>query len=142
MVQCSLDCKNIEKKIVVCVFFLDQGRVCVIIQLLAIVVVQALWHNFWWGSGVKINMLLRKDIFSVCMIIFIILLEEIPPAEPQTRPTCGSNEATCANGQCISRSKVCDGNFDCTDGSDERSCSKFLFSGEVSYFFTFLGKKI
>ena len=65
-----------------------------------------------------------------------------PPAEPQTRPTCGSNEATCANGQCISRSKVCDGNFDCTDGSDERSCSKFLFSGEVSYFYTFLGKKI
>ena len=51
--------------------------------------------------------------------------------EPQTRPTCGSNEATCSNGQCISCSKVCDGNFDCTDGSDEQSCSKFLFSGEV-----------
>ena len=82
-------------------------------------------------------MLPSKDITSVCMIIFI-LLEEIPPAEPQTRPTCGSNEATCANGQCISRSKVCDGNFDCTDGSDERSCSKFLFSGEVSYFFYLL----
>ena len=86
-------------------------------------------------------LLASKDITSVCMIIFI-LLEEIPPAEPQTRPTCGSNEATCANGQCISRSKVCDGNFDCTDGSDERSCSKFIFSDEVSYFFTFLGKKI
>ena len=87
-------------------------------------------------------LLASKDIISVCMIIFI-LLEEIPPAEPQTRPTCGSNEATCANGQCISRSKVCDGNFDCTDGSDERSCSKFLFSGEVIMFFsTFLGKKI
>ena len=86
--------------------------------------------------------LASKDIISVCMIIFIILLEEIPPAEPQTRPTCGSNEATCANGQCISRSKVCDGNFDCTDGSDERSCSKFLFSGEVSYFFYLFRQKI
>ena len=79
-------------------------------------------------------LLASKDITSVCMIIFI-LLEEIPPAEPQTRPTCGSNEATCANGQCISRSKVCDGNFDCTDGSDERSCSKFLYSGEVIILF-------
>ena len=79
-------------------------------------------------------LLASKDIISACMIIFI-LLEEIPPAEPQTRPTCGSNEATCANGQCISRSKVCDGNFDCTDGSDERSCSKFLYSGEVIILF-------
>ena len=71
----------------------------------------------------KINMLPSKNIL-VCMIIFLIL-EEIPPAEPQTRPTCGSDQATCASGQCISRSNVCDGNFDCTDGSDERSCSKF-----------------
>lgn len=35
---------------------------------------------------------------------------------------CQSHEATCMNGECISKSKICDGVFDCTDGSDENSC--------------------
>ena len=26
------------------------------------------------------------------------------------------------NGDCIARSKICDGVFDCTDGSDENGC--------------------
>ncbi|XP_066260113.1 basement membrane-specific heparan sulfate proteoglycan core protein isoform X1 [Euwallacea similis] len=35
---------------------------------------------------------------------------------------CFINESTCANGDCISRNKVCDGQFDCSDGSDEIRC--------------------
>lgn len=36
---------------------------------------------------------------------------------------CGLNEATCSNKQCILKSKVCDGQIDCSDGSDETRCS-------------------
>ncbi|CAF5177884.1 unnamed protein product, partial [Rotaria magnacalcarata] len=33
--------------------------------------------------------------------------------------SCASVNFTCRNGQCISRRKVCDGQSDCSDGSDE-----------------------
>lgn len=39
--------------------------------------------------------------------------------------SCGPNEATCSNKQCILKSKVCDGEIDCSDGSDETRCSTF-----------------
>ncbi|CAK1554719.1 unnamed protein product [Leptosia nina] len=35
---------------------------------------------------------------------------------------CQHNEATCASGQCILKSAVCDGRIDCDDGSDEDTC--------------------
>nr|XP_050845973.1 basement membrane-specific heparan sulfate proteoglycan core protein isoform X24 [Vespula vulgaris] len=45
--------------------------------------------------------------------------------EPATRPpqVCQYDQATCSNGDCIPKSYVCDGKFDCTDGSDEMRCS-------------------
>ncbi|XP_060518138.1 basement membrane-specific heparan sulfate proteoglycan core protein isoform X3 [Cylas formicarius] len=36
---------------------------------------------------------------------------------------CGLNQSTCSNGDCISKNQVCDGRYDCTDGSDESRCS-------------------
>lgn len=41
---------------------------------------------------------------------------------------CGLNEATCSNKQCILKTKVCDGQIDCSDGSDETRCSMFKFN--------------
>lgn len=46
-----------------------------------------------------------------------------PDNRTETHPqACGANQATCMNGDCIARSKICDGVFDCTDGSDENGC--------------------
>ncbi|XP_065079146.1 basement membrane-specific heparan sulfate proteoglycan core protein isoform X5 [Ochlerotatus camptorhynchus] len=52
-----------------------------------------------------------------------LIVERYYPAE---RPpsACSVTQATCMNGDCIAKSQICDGNFDCTDGSDETACSK------------------
>ncbi|CAG7687954.1 unnamed protein product [Allacma fusca] len=44
----------------------------------------------------------------------------------QLRPptACAAHEATCTNGECIDKSMVCDGDKDCSDGSDEIRCGK------------------
>ncbi len=36
---------------------------------------------------------------------------------------CNPDQATCQNGECISKSGLCDGRTDCTDGSDENFCN-------------------
>uniref|UniRef100_A0A3Q4HUM5 Uncharacterized protein n=1 Tax=Neolamprologus brichardi TaxID=32507 RepID=A0A3Q4HUM5_NEOBR len=61
------------------------------------------------------------DVFSTFIPILtpISLSYHITAARP-----CGDREFRCANGQCISKSFVCDNDNDCSDGSDEVSCSK------------------
>lgn len=43
------------------------------------------------------------------------------PPSP-TFPACGPNQATCHNRECINKTQVCDGHYDCGDGSDESRC--------------------
>lgn len=38
---------------------------------------------------------------------------------------CGREEAACHSGQCILRNYLCDGDYDCEDGSDELNCGTY-----------------
>uniref|UniRef100_A0A3Q2V273 Low-density lipoprotein receptor-like n=1 Tax=Haplochromis burtoni TaxID=8153 RepID=A0A3Q2V273_HAPBU len=69
---------------------------------------------------------INKYVISVVIDIIIdrfltpILLSCFTTAAKQ----CDDREFRCANGQCISKSFVCDSDNDCSDGSDEASCPK------------------
>ena len=45
-----------------------------------------------------------------------------PPATT-TESSCGGEEWQCGSGECLADQLVCDGNMDCSDGSDEANCS-------------------
>ena len=36
---------------------------------------------------------------------------------------CNTEQLECGDGQCVPRSWACDGEADCTDGTDEKDCS-------------------
>ncbi|XP_047486489.1 basement membrane-specific heparan sulfate proteoglycan core protein-like isoform X29 [Penaeus chinensis] len=54
-----------------------------------------------------------------------VYLQVIPYVAPTLPPVvvCSVIEATCMNGQCIDKDKVCDGVYDCDDASDEMRCN-------------------
>lgn len=45
---------------------------------------------------------------------------------PASQPSCEYNEVLCKSGQCVSADKLCDGNRDCNDNSDEEGCPGML----------------
>nr|XP_045613717.1 basement membrane-specific heparan sulfate proteoglycan core protein-like isoform X12 [Procambarus clarkii] len=55
--------------------------------------------------------------------VYLQVTPYVVPTPIPTPPVCGVNKATCMNGQCIDKDKVCDGTFDCTDASDEMRCN-------------------
>lgn len=56
----------------------------------------------------------KKKIISHLFILYLFTV--------QIDETCRTDEFTCNNGRCIQNRWVCDGDDDCGDNSDERSC--------------------
>ncbi|XP_040361206.1 basement membrane-specific heparan sulfate proteoglycan core protein isoform X5 [Ixodes scapularis] len=57
---------------------------------------------------------------------FLTVQPYTPPTPKPDRPlgACKHDEATCQNGKCVPRKYVCDGDYDCEDGSDELNCAQ------------------
>lgn len=65
------------------------------------------------------------------------------PRPPSPLGPCRADQATCQSGECIPRDYICDGEKDCSDGSDELRCGKccsllsvhFVKQGVIKYTF-------
>ena len=85
---------------------------CCLLALFSSIVVVVYWH---------------------CSPVLLLLFPEDKVIE------CGPGQFLCDNNRCIGRSKMCNGNDDCSDGSDERQCSKYLYYRKFSEIVAALG---
>ena len=85
--------------------------------------------------GVNCNTSLKylvRDLFTMKSdlgtFVKILTFWQLFLGQPSTvsPSTCAPSEATCSNGECIDRSRVCDGSYDCSDGSDETNCGNHI----------------
>ncbi|XP_049628648.1 low-density lipoprotein receptor-like [Suncus etruscus] len=89
-----------------------------------------------WDRKLLVHFSVSKEPFIKKIIILAenqqvpdTKMEEVAPSKPPTPATrspllCTSSSVLCHNGkECITREKLCDGDVDCQDGSDEENCS-------------------
>ena len=81
-----------------------------------------------WESGTELS----KASLSNVMLSGVVTT--VRPAA-----VCPPHQATCANGECIDRTAICDGDIDCSDGSDESSCRKWTCTGKFILQFPIAG---
>ena len=61
-------------------------------------------------------------------MLAILLTSVIPLSSSSVDSVgCSASEHVCDNGLCLNQNRLCDGNPDCNDWSDETNCSKLLF---------------
>ncbi|CAL4087148.1 unnamed protein product, partial [Meganyctiphanes norvegica] len=56
-------------------------------------------------------------------VVVTLKVTKLTIVTPPPAVVCGVNEATCMSGECVSKSAVCNGVYDCSDGSDEMRCN-------------------
>lgn len=49
-----------------------------------------------------------------------------PTLPPVDGGPCGRDQFSCTSGQCVPLDFVCDGDYDCSDRSDEQNCGEFI----------------
>ncbi|KAL3314572.1 hypothetical protein Ciccas_006805, partial [Cichlidogyrus casuarinus] len=75
------------------------------------------------SSFITKNSLATEDNgFYACILNNLVQSAQLDLDQVETA-TCANDEYTCSNGDCISRTRVCDSNRDCPDGSDETNCN-------------------
>ncbi|KAL6957329.1 Basement membrane-specific heparan sulfate proteoglycan core protein [Sarracenia purpurea var. burkii] len=52
-----------------------------------------------------------------------LTVEPFVPITARPVQSCGYNESTCLNGDCVRKEFMCNGRYDCADGSDEMRCN-------------------
>ena len=84
------------------------------------------------GQSLKVSCSSREEALNIHYIFLVKNVKEVPTfchdscvSFNRLLVTCRDYQFACANQQkCIPASYRCDGNFDCSDGSDEQ-CSKY-----------------
>ncbi|KAG7514296.1 low-density lipoprotein receptor-related protein 8-like [Solea senegalensis] len=74
----------------------------------------------------RVVLLWRTQSMGHLGALFLLLISwpHVPGAAGHSLPSCHEQlEFTCRDGSCIQRLKLCDGQTDCEDGSDEQHCS-------------------